>query len=90
VVNQEDLAAWIALSRSLRTQENVYWTFNGRAVSLVLPGNLRNVCELLSDVEHVFIFISSGLLPCTYHEMDFFARSPSLVFAEVIPSRLLI
>jgi len=31
IVIQENLAAWIARYRTLRTQGNAYWTFNGRA-----------------------------------------------------------
>ena len=33
IVIQRNLAAWIALYRTSRTQGNAYWTFNGRAVS---------------------------------------------------------
>ncbi len=33
-VIQGNLAAWIALYRTSRTQGNAYWTFNGRALAM--------------------------------------------------------
>ncbi len=45
IVIQGNLAAWIALYRTSRTQGNAYWTFNGPAFCIgqsprtLLPGN---------------------------------------------------
>ena len=35
MVIQRNLAAWIALYRTLKTHGNAYWTFNGRVLALV-------------------------------------------------------
>src|SRR5437867_1858931 len=49
IVIQWNFAAWIALYRTLRTQENAYWTLSGLALyvvvdflRLLLPWSLRS------------------------------------------------